>query len=81
MSCTFNCNQGRSCSCGFFHTNGGRTVDTQRDEAPQVRFPFAPGVIDGPQEPSGLFASRAFWIGGALSILFWTALVLVLHFR
>jgi len=28
------------------------------------------------EQPRGLLASRAFWIGGALSLLLWTALVL-----
>jgi hypothetical protein len=43
---------GRPCTCGLWHGEGGRLVDTERHEAPSQRHPFAPGVIEGPD--SGL---------------------------
>jgi hypothetical protein len=47
MSCTFNCNQGRLCTCGVFHANGGRTVDTQTHEAPRARMPITFATDEG----------------------------------
>lgn len=43
---------GRLCSCGMFHGNGGRMVDTHQHEAPRTRYHFAPGVIEGPDDSS-----------------------------
>lgn len=49
----------------------GRKVDTHRDEAP--RFPFAPGVIEGPDQREGTLDDPIRRIN-VLAACFWIAL-------
>jgi hypothetical protein len=51
MSCTFNCNQGRACTCGLNHWNGGMSVDhgwqSNHTDADEDDFLKQQTVFDG----------------------------------
>lgn len=72
MTCTYNCRQGRACICGMFHANGGRSVNTKRDESPRP-VPITLAQDDGllTQEGASLLVSKAFWAIGALCLALW----------
>lgn len=65
---------GRQCSCGMFHGDGGRMVDTYQHEAPRARPRFAPGVIEGPEADSDFLQKRGALHG--IATVFWFLLFL-----
>lgn len=61
---------GKECTCGFWHTDGGRFVDTHRHEAPRpvpITLADDGGMLT--QEGAAVLAGRVLWALRAVFVL------------